>query len=97
MINHEKGKDKRQVIVGTTSQKMLLLNSGAILFVPQGNSEHKTEGINTPSSTVHSVWVTTERLKRKRRSLGCHPCNHTFLTSESHTSVMDIRKVKIKS
>jgi hypothetical protein len=47
-------------------------------FVPQGNIRVKNKGINTSPSTVNSAWVTTERLKREGRSLGCHPCDHVF-------------------
>jgi hypothetical protein len=49
-----------------------LMNSGATLFVPQGNTEHKIKGINTPPSSIHSAWVTAERIEREERSLGCH-------------------------
>jgi hypothetical protein len=64
---------KGQVIMGTTSQEKSLPNSGAILFVPQGNPEHRTEDIYTSASTVPLAWVTARRLKREKGSLGCHP------------------------
>jgi hypothetical protein len=72
---------------GSTSQKKSLLSSGKSLFVPQVNFGIKGKDINIPLSTVHSVWVTAERLKREERSLGCHSCDHFSLTSETYLTV----------
>jgi hypothetical protein len=54
-------------------EKKSLPNFRAILFVPQGNPERRIADIYTPVSTVPSAWVTARRLKREKRSLGCHP------------------------
>jgi hypothetical protein len=85
VINHKKGKERQER--GFTSQKKSLLNSGKSLFIPQGNFRIKGKGINTPLSTVHLMWVTAKRLKRKGRSLGCHPCDYFSLTSRTHLIV----------
>jgi hypothetical protein len=73
MINHEKKIIKAGDGGGHRSGKKSLPNSGANLFIPQGNPELRTGDIYTPVSTVPSAWVTAGRLKRDKRSLGCHP------------------------
>jgi hypothetical protein len=65
-------------MVGTTRQKRSLLNSGAILFVPQGNPERRTGDIYTLASTVPSAWVTARRLKEREEISRVSPMKSYF-------------------
>jgi hypothetical protein len=64
VINYKKWKERQER--GATSQKKSLLNSGASLFVPQGNFGVKGEGINTPPPTIHLRWMTLKRFRREK-------------------------------
>jgi hypothetical protein len=85
VINHKKKERKARERVHQSEEVAAELRKS--LFVPQENFGIKDKGINIPLSTVHSVWVTAERLKREERSLGCHPCDYFSLTSGTYLTV----------
>jgi hypothetical protein len=63
VINHKKKERKAREGVHQPEEVIVELRKKSIY--PTKKFRIKGKGINTPLSTVHSVWVTTERLKRE--------------------------------
>jgi hypothetical protein len=59
------------------------------------NLRQKAEGINTMSPPIHLKWMTLRRSRRENLLMG-HPFKPFSLTGRPHTSVTDIKEVKIK-
>jgi hypothetical protein len=71
------------------------LSPGKKLFVPQGNPGQRVEDIKALPPPIHSKWMTLRRFRREDLLRG-HPFDYCSLTGGSHTSVIDIKEVKIK-
>jgi hypothetical protein len=72
-----------------------MLSPGKSLFVPQGNPVQRVEGIKALPPPIHSNWMTFRRSRREDLLRG-HPFDYYSLTGGSHTSVIDIKEIKIK-